>query len=291
MGKNIESKTAANAGFCFGVKRAIDLVEKTLNEKSEVYTLGPIIHNPQEVKRLKEKGVKILNEIDCVKSSCIILRTHGISLELRNRLEKDKTLHIIDATCPFVKKAQDIIKNLSSQKTTIVIVGENSHPEVEALVSYGRDKCVVIENSREALEFKGIGELNIVSQTTQTPQNFNVIVEILKKRFKINIYNTICKATLERQESAKKLSKKVDLMIVIGGKNSGNTTRLAEICKTQTKTYHIETIDELDDKWFNNINTVGLTAGASTPDNIIKSVQNRLGKILKTDIIKKEERK
>jgi 4-hydroxy-3-methylbut-2-enyl diphosphate reductase len=291
VGKNIESKTAANAGFCFGVKRAIDLVEKTLNEKSEVYTLGPIIHNPQEVKRLKEKGVKILNEIDCVKSSCIILRTHGISLELRNRLEKDKTLHIIDATCPFVKKAQDIIKNLSSQKTTIVIVGENSHPEVEALVSYGRDKCVVIENSREALEFKGIGELNIVSQTTQTPQNFNVIVEILKKRFKINIYNTICKATLERQESAKKLSKKVDLMIVIGGKNSGNTTRLAEICKTQTKTYHIETIDELDDKWFNNINTVGLTAGASTPDNIIKSVQNRLGKILKTDIIKKEERK
>jgi 4-hydroxy-3-methylbut-2-enyl diphosphate reductase len=278
--KNVEVKTAANAGFCFGVKRAIDLVEKTLNEKSEVYTLGPIIHNPQEVKRLKEKGVKILNDIDCVKSGCIILRTHGISLELRNRLEKDKTLYIIDATCPFVKKAQDIIKNLSSQETIIIIVGENSHPEVEALVSYGAGKCVVIESPKEALEFKGIGELNIVSQTTQTPQNFNVIVEILKKRFKVNIYNTICKATLERQESAEKLAKKVDLMIVIGGKNSGNTTRLAEICKAQTETYHIETIDELDDKWFNNIKTVGLTAGASTPDNIIKSVQRRLGEIL-----------
>jgi 4-hydroxy-3-methylbut-2-enyl diphosphate reductase len=285
--KNVEIKTAANAGFCFGVKRAIGLVEKTLNEKPEVYTLGPIIHNPQEVKRLKEKGVKILNDIDCVKSGCIILRTHGISLELLNRLEKDKTLYIIDATCPFVKKAQDIIKNLSSQETTIVIVGENSHPEVEALVSYGAGKCVVIENPREALEFKGIGELNIVSQTTQTPQNFNVIVEILKKRFKVNIYNTICEATLERQESAKKLAKKVDLMIVIGGKNSGNTTRLAEICKAQTKTYHIETIDELDAKWFNNIKTVGLTAGASTPDNIIKSVQRRLGEILQTDIAKR----
>jgi 4-hydroxy-3-methylbut-2-enyl diphosphate reductase len=285
--KNVEVKIASNAGFCFGVKRAIDLVEKTLNEKSEVYTLGPIIHNPQEVKRLKENGVKILNDIDCVKSGCIILRTHGISLELRNRLEKDRTLYIIDATCPFVKKAQDIIKNLSSQETTIIIVGENSHPEVEALVSYGAGKCVVIESPKEALEFKGTGELNIVSQTTQTPQNFNVIVEILKKRFKVNIYNTICKATLERQESAKKLAKKVDLMIVIGGKNSGNTTRLAEICKAQTKTYHIETIDELDDKWFNNIKTVGLTAGASTPHNIIKSVQRILGEILQTDIAKR----
>lgn len=285
--KNVEVKIATNAGFCFGVKRAIDLVEKTLNEKPEVYTLGPIIHNPQEVKRLKEKGVKILNDIDCVKSGCIILRTHGISLELRNRLEKDKTLYIIDATCPFVKKAQDIIKNLSSQETTIIIIGEKSHPEVEALVSYGAGKCVVIESPEEALEFKGTGELNIVSQTTQTPQNFNVIVEILKKRFKVNIYNTICKATLERQESAKKLAKNVDLMIVIGGKNSGNTTRLAEICKAQTKTYHIETIDELDDKWFNNIKTVGLTAGASTPDNIIKSVQRRLGEILQTDIAKR----
>jgi 4-hydroxy-3-methylbut-2-enyl diphosphate reductase len=291
VGKSIEVKTDVNAGFCFGVKRAIALVEKILNEKAKVYTLGPIIHNPQEVKRLKEKGVKILNDIDCVKSGYIILRTHGISLELRNKLEKNKTLYIIDATCPFVKKAQDIIKNLNLQETTIVIVGENSHPEVEALVSYGAGKCVVIENPMEALEFKGMGELNIVSQTTQIPQNFNAIVKILKKQFKVNIYNTICKATLERQESAKKLAKKVDLMIVVGGRNSGNTTRLAEICKTQTKTYHIETIDKLDDKWFNNIKTVGLTAGASTPDNIIKSVQNKLREILQKRILQREENK
>ncbi|MDR3306455.1 MAG: 4-hydroxy-3-methylbut-2-enyl diphosphate reductase [Endomicrobium sp.] len=280
MGKNVEIKIAANAGFCFGVKRAIDLVEKTLKEKFEVYTLGPIIHNPQEVKRLEKKGVRSLNDIDCVKSGCIILRTHGVSLELRNRLEKNKTVSVIDATCPFVKKAQDIVKNLSLQETTIVIVGEKSHPEVEALVSYGVGKCFVIENPNEAFEFKGIGELNIVSQTTQTPQNFNVIVEILKKRFKVNIYNTICKATLERQESAEKLAKKSDLMIVIGGKNSGNTTRLDEICKAQTKTRHIETVDEIDDKWFENVETVGLTAGASTPDSIIRSVERMVGEIL-----------
>ncbi|MDR2399161.1 MAG: 4-hydroxy-3-methylbut-2-enyl diphosphate reductase [Endomicrobium sp.] len=280
MNKNLGVKISDNAGFCFGVKRAIDLVEKTLNEQSKVYTLGPIIHNPQEVKRLEEKGVKILKDIDRVKSGCIVLRTHGVSLELRNRLEKDKAISVIDATCPFVKKAQDIVKNLSSQETTIVIVGEKSHPEVEALVSYGEGKCVVVGNPKEAVEFNGVGDLSIVSQTTQTPQNFNAIVEILKDEFKVTIYNTICKATLERQEAAEKLAKKVDLMLVIGGKNSGNTTRLAEICKAQTETYHIETVDEIDNKWFKNFEIIGLTAGASTPDSIIKSVERRVREIL-----------
>jgi 4-hydroxy-3-methylbut-2-enyl diphosphate reductase len=279
VNKNVKLKIVANAGFCFGVKRAIDLVEKTLKEKSEVYTLGPIIHNPQEVKRLEEKGVRILKDIDYIKSGCIILRTHGVSLELRKKLEKDKAVSVTDATCPFVKKAQDIVKDLSSKETNIVIVGEKSHPEVEALVSYGSGKCVVIENPNEAVELKGIGDISIVSQTTQTPQNFNVIVEILKKRFKVNIYNTICKATIERQEAAETLAKEVDLMIVIGGKNSANTTRLAEIGKARTKTCHIETVDEINDIWFENIETIGLTAGASTPDSIIKSVQRRVGDI------------
>jgi 4-hydroxy-3-methylbut-2-enyl diphosphate reductase len=282
VNKNLEVKISNNAGFCFGVKRAIDLVEETLSEQSKVYTLGPIIHNPQEVKRLEKKGVKILKDkdIDYVKNGCIVLRTHGVSLGLRNRLEKDKAISVIDATCPFVKKAQDIVKNLRSQQTTIVIVGEKSHPEVEALVSYGEGKCVVVGNPKEAIEFKGVGDLSIVSQTTQTPQNFNAIVEILKDKFRVTIYNTICKATLERQEAAEKLAKKADLMLVIGGKNSGNTTRLAEICKAQTETYHIETVDEVDNKWFKNIEIIGLTAGASTPDSIIKSIERRVKKIL-----------
>jgi 4-hydroxy-3-methylbut-2-enyl diphosphate reductase len=283
MNRNVELKTAANAGFCFGVKRAIELVEKTLEEKAEVYTLGPIIHNPQEVRRLEEKGAKVLNDIDSVKSGCVILRTHGVSLELHNKLEKDKTLSIIDATCPFVKKAQNIVKSLSSQETTIVIVGEKSHPEVEALVSYAAGKSVVIETPKEAFELEGNGELNIVSQTTQTPQNFDVIVEIIKKRFKVNIYNTICKATIERQKAAQELAKNVDLMIVIGGKNSGNTTRLAEICGAETKTYHIETVNEIDYKWFINVGIVGLTAGASTPGSIVKSVERRIEEIFKYD--------
>jgi 4-hydroxy-3-methylbut-2-enyl diphosphate reductase len=284
MNRNVELKTAANAGFCFGVKRAIELVEKTLEEKAEVYTLGPIIHNPQEVRRLEKKGAKVLNDIDSVKSGCVILRTHGVSLELHNKLEKDKTLFIIDATCPFVKKAQNIVKSLSSQETTIVIVGEKSHPEVEALVSYAAGKSVVIETPKEAFELEGSGELNIVSQTTQTPQNFDVIVEIIKKRFKVNIYNTICKATVERQKAAQELAKNVDLMIVIGGKNSGNTTRLAEICGAQTKTYHIETVNEIDYKWFINVGIVGLTAGASTPGSIIRSVGRRIKEIFKYGI-------
>jgi 4-hydroxy-3-methylbut-2-enyl diphosphate reductase len=231
---------------------------------------------------LEEKGVRVLNDIDCVKNGCIILRTHGVSIELHNRLKKDKAVSVIDATCPFVKKTQEIVKNLSSQETSIVIIGERAHREVEALVSYGAGKCIVIENPKEAFEFEVKGELNIVSQTTQTPQNFDAIVEILnKQRFKINIYNTICKATLERQKVAQELAKSADLMIVIGGKNSGNTTRLAQICKAQTKTYHIETLNEIEDKWFENVEIVGLTAGASTPDSIIKSVERRVGEILK----------
>ncbi|MDR0977764.1 MAG: 4-hydroxy-3-methylbut-2-enyl diphosphate reductase [Endomicrobium sp.] len=282
MYKNIEIYTADNAGFCFGVKRAINLVEETLRKGCKVYTLGPIIHNPQEVKRLGQKGVKILNDIndvDSVRDGCIILRTHGVSLQFREKLKSNKTVFVIDATCPFVKKTQDIVKKLSLEETIIVVAGENSHPEVEALVSYGAGKCVVIENPDEAFQLDGKGSVNIVSQTTQTPYNFGAIVNILRKRFNVNTYNTICKATLERQKTAEELAKKSDLMIVVGGRNSGNTTRLAEICSAHTKTYHIETIYELDNKWFDGIRTVGLTAGASTPDTIIKTVQTKIKEI------------
>jgi 4-hydroxy-3-methylbut-2-enyl diphosphate reductase len=245
-----------------------------------VYTLGPIIHNPQEVKRLEGKGVKILNDIDSVKGGCVILRTHGVSLGFMNKLRTNKAITVIDATCPFVKKAQDIIRDLSCEEKAIIIVGDNSHPEVEALVSYGAGKCVVIENSSEALKFTGNGQINIVSQTTQTPQNFNSVINILKNRFEVNVHNTICQATFERQKDAEKLAKKSDFMIVIGGKNSGNTTRLAQICRTQTVTYHIEDVDEIDDKWFCGVKNVGLTAGASTPESIIKSVKMRIEQIL-----------
>ncbi|GHT40817.1 4-hydroxy-3-methylbut-2-enyl diphosphate reductase [Endomicrobiia bacterium] len=281
--KRFKIKIAKNSGFCFGVRRAIGLVEKATREKPRVYTLGPIIHNPQEVKRLEKRGIKILKDSKRIKEGSIILRTHGIPFELHRKLEANKTINIIDATCPFVKRAQNIVKQLSadvkSEDEKIILVGEKVHPEVVALVSYGNDKCVVIENSKEAGRFEWSGGLNIVSQTTQTPKNFDSTVKVLKKRHKVKVYNTICKATLERQKSAKKLAGTVDLMIVIGGKNSGNTTRLTQICGAKTKTYHVETTDDLKEQWFKKIENVGLTAGASTPVWIIKDIENRVKEI------------
>ncbi|GHT54874.1 4-hydroxy-3-methylbut-2-enyl diphosphate reductase [Endomicrobiia bacterium] len=281
--KRLKIKIAKNSGFCFGVRRAIDLVEKATREKPRVYTLGPIIHNPQEVERLEKQGIKILKDSKRIKEGSIILRTHGIPFELHRKLEANKTINIIDATCPFVKRAQNIVKQLSadvkSEDEKIILVGEKVHPEVVALVSYGNDKCVVIENSKEAGRFEWSGGLNIVSQTTQTPKNFDSTVKVLKKRHKVKVYNTICKATLERQKSAKKLAGTVDLMIVIGGKNSGNTTRLTQICGAKTKTYHVETTDDLKEQWFKKIENVGLTAGASTPVWIIKDIEKRVKEI------------
>jgi 4-hydroxy-3-methylbut-2-enyl diphosphate reductase len=277
MGNSMQKiKIADKSGFCFGVTRAISLAEKTADSNRKVYTLGPIIHNPQEVKRLEKKGIKILKDPNKVKDGIIILRTHGIPLALHNKLEKKKNIDIIDATCPFVKRAQDIVKELSSSDSkdeTIVIAGEKVHPEVIALVSYGNGKCVVVENAQEAKKLKTKGSLNIVSQTTQTPENFNGIVNCLKKRYKVKVHNTICKATFDRQEAAEKLAKTVDLMIVIGGKNSGNTTRLAQICAAKTKTHHIETVEDIKTGWFKNVRRIGLTAGASTPGWIVKQVK------------------
>jgi 4-hydroxy-3-methylbut-2-enyl diphosphate reductase len=274
---------AKNAGFCFGVRRAINLTEKIADKECKVYTLGPVIHNPQEVRRLEKKGIKTLKDPEMAKSGYIILRTHGIPFKLHKKLEENKNINVIDAACPFVKRAQNIVKCLStdikSKDKTIIVVGEKVHPEVIALVSYGGGKCVVVENIKEAHKFIGRGDLNIVSQTTQSPENFNSIVKILKKRYKTKVYNTICKATLDRQKSAEKLAKNVDLMIVIGGKNSGNTTRLAQICSKETKTYHVETACNIKEKWFKNVNSIGLTAGASTPDWIIKKIEMRIKKI------------
>ncbi|MDR1941607.1 MAG: 4-hydroxy-3-methylbut-2-enyl diphosphate reductase [Endomicrobium sp.] len=270
---------ADKSGFCFGVKRAVDLAEKTVSAGKKTYTLGPIIHNPQEVERLNAKGIKTVADAKKIRNSTIILRTHGIPLVLHNELAGKKSVNIIDATCPFVKRAQDIVKDLAAKGETIVIAGERTHPEIIALVSYGGEKCVVVENLKEALKLKSPDKIiNVVSQTTQTPENFLNIVKSLKKRYKIKVYNTICKATFDRQKAADKLAKTVDLMIVIGGKNSGNTTRLARICSKRTATRHIETVEEINKDWFKNKKKIGLTAGASTPDWIIKSVKEEIEK-------------
>jgi 4-hydroxy-3-methylbut-2-enyl diphosphate reductase len=243
--------------------------------------LGPIIHNPQEVERLNKKGVKILQNYKKVKNGYVILRTHGIPSDLYKELKNQKDIVILDAVCPFVKKAQNIVEKLNndqkSKSKTIVIVGEKRHPEIAALVSYGGKKCVVIEDVKAALSFRSASPIiNIVSQTTQTHEKFDSIVKVLKKQYKVKVHDTICAATVDRQNAAEKLAKNVDLMLVIGGKNSGNTARLAQICSQNTRTYHIEKSSDIRKSWFKDVTSVGLTAGASTPDWIIKKVERRV---------------
>lgn len=270
---------AKSAGFCFGVKRAIDLAQDIASKNSDVYTFGPLIHNPQEVARLEKENIKVIEDYSKIEKGVLVLRTHGIPLDIYENLSKKENIKIVDAACPFVKKAQDIIKELSKDSEQIVIVGEKKHPEVVALVSYGKGKCLVVEDKNDVKNVKKTDIIYIVSQTTQSPKKFEEIVNEISKISQVKVFNTICRATFDRQSAAAKLAKEVDVMIVIGGKNSGNTTRLYQICSNITKTYHIEDVDEIKPAWFDKVEAVGITAGASTPDWIIENIKRRIKEI------------
>ena len=238
-----------------------------------------LIHNPQEVARLEKENIKVVEDYSKIEKGVLVLRTHGIPLDIYENLSKKENIKIVDAACPFVKKAQDIIKELSKDSEQIVIVGEKKHPEVVALVSYGKGKCLVVEDKDDVKNVKKTDIIYIVSQTTQSPKKFEEIVNEISKISQVKVFNTICRATFDRQSAAAKLAKEVDVMIVIGGKNSGNTTRLYQICSNITKTYHIEDVDEIEPAWFDKVESVGITAGASTPDWIIENIKRRIKEI------------
>ena len=275
----VKITVAKSAGFCFGVKRAIDLAQDIASKNSDVYTFGPLIHNPQEVARLEKENIKVIEDYSKIEKGVLVLRTHGIPLNIYENLSKKENIKIVDAACPFVKKAQDIIKELSKDSEQIVIVGEKKHPEVVALVSYGKGKCLVVEDKEDVKNVKKTDIIYIVSQTTQSPKKFEEIVNEISKISQVKVFNTICRATFDRQSAAAKLAKEVDVMIVIGGKNSGNTTRLYQICSNITKTYHIEDVEEIEPGWFDKVESVGITAGASTPDWIIENIKRRIKEI------------
>ncbi|MDR2708991.1 MAG: 4-hydroxy-3-methylbut-2-enyl diphosphate reductase [Elusimicrobiota bacterium] len=277
----IKIQIAKKAGFCFGVKRAVELAQEAVYKYKFVYTFGPLIHNPQEVERLAKMGIKPLKAESAsanIKDGVLLLRTHGISQELHEELFKRKDIVLIDAICPFVKKAQDIVSKLSDTGDTIIIVGEKAHPEVVALRSYGKN-CIVVENVEDVGRIPNLKNVAVVSQTTQTQANFEAIITELKKRAQVKSFNTICKATFERQVEADKIAMQADAMIVVGGRNSGNTTRLAMICEKRVKTYHIESAKDISKDWFKEVRTVGITAGASTPDWVIKEVNEKIEEI------------
>jgi 4-hydroxy-3-methylbut-2-enyl diphosphate reductase len=273
---------AKQAGFCFGVKRATQMAFEAADKGEDTFTLGPIIHSPQVVQRLEEMGVKVLEDLSALASGTIIIRSHGVASEELDEAVRKK-LKIVDATCPFVKKAQEHVKSLSQAGYDVVVVGDADHPEVQGIVSYAKGRVYVVGSGEEAARLPRMGKIGVVAQTTQSFENMkNVVNECLKKGGEIRVFHTICDATAVRQEEAKALARRVDCMIVIGGYNSANTKRLAEVCaELQPKTYHIETAQQLDPLWFEGVGRVGITAGASTPKWLIDEVMERIGQINK----------
>lgn len=271
---------AKTAGFCFGVKRAVEQVyEQASQEGQTVYTYGPIIHNDQVVHDLEQRGVQVLHsleDLNQIQEGTVIIRSHGVDRDVQEKI-KSKGLRVVDATCPFVKKIHRIVEKQSKDGVYIIIVGNDNHPEVEGIKGWCCGPVSVVE---EPSDLEKIPDLTgrkvcVVSQTTFNYNKFKDLVEkISKKRYNISVLNTICNATEERQTEARQIAGQVDAMIVIGGKHSSNTQKLYEICKKECKnTYFIETLVDLDSKPFQSFRHVGITAGASTPNKIIEEVQ------------------
>ncbi len=276
---SLEVILADYLGFCYGVKRAIKIARENAAPDGSACTLGPIIHNPQMVERLKDEGVGTIDRLDDLKRGKVIIRSHGVGPETYERAEA-MGLECVDATCPHVKKAQLSAKELAEEGRFVVIVGEKEHPEVHSIVQWAGGNVAVIETVAEAASVPNASRLGIISQTTFSGERFREIVSaLLDKSRDIRVMRTICTATDQRQRAARELASKVDVMLVIGGKNSANTTRLAQLCAKICRTYHIETAEELRPAWFDNIEKIGITAGASTPDWIIKEVYKKCQRI------------
>ena len=280
----MEVNVAKTAGFCFGVKRAVDQVyEQTEKEKGKkIYTYGPIIHNEEVVKDLRSRGVEVIHseeELAALTEGIVIIRSHGVPKRIYDLLEERK-LQYVDATCPFVKKIHNIVKKASEEGSHVIIIGNPEHPEVQGIMGWSLLPVTVIQDAEEAeqLSLSEEQKICIVSQTTFNYNKFKDLVEIIsKKRYDISVLNTICNATKERQTEAKSIAKGVDAMIVIGDKHSSNTQKLFEICKKAcNNTYYIQTLDDLDMNQLRSVETVGITAGASTPNKIIEEVQKNV---------------
>ncbi|MFA5073354.1 MAG: 4-hydroxy-3-methylbut-2-enyl diphosphate reductase [Nitrospirota bacterium] len=273
----MEVYLADKAGFCFGVKRAINTAfEAAANGK--VYCLGPLIHNPQEVERLRHAGVELVEDFSSLnRGDYLIIRSHGVPPSVLDHIRKCG-LHIIDLTCPFVSKAQRDAEALHRDGYQVVIVGEKKHPEVQSILGYAGTNAVVVESPEDVSEVRFTNRIGVVAQTTQSYGNFSkIVLTLLSLSKELKVFNTICDSTKERQDAARVLAGKVDVMLVVGGRNSANTSRLVSVCQQEGKpTYHIEVDEEIQPQWFEGVTKVGVTAGASTPDWIIEGVLEKL---------------
>jgi 4-hydroxy-3-methylbut-2-enyl diphosphate reductase len=277
----VEVKIARTAGFCWGVRRTVDKVMEVADRRGgPVVTLGPIIHNPQAVARFREKGVGTVSAVQEVgDGTTVVVRTHGA---VREELERAETrgLEVVDGTCPYVKYPQAMAQRLSREGYHVVVVGDANHAEVKGVVSYSEGACTVVKPGGPIPEIKA-KKVAVIAQTTCIGADFERVVGALAIRHKeVRAVNTICNDTEERQADARSLAREVDAVVVVGGKNSANTRHLAEICRDiQPRTWHVETEAELKPEWFDGCRTVGLSAGASTPDWVVEGVARWLGEL------------
>ena len=279
----MEVIVAKTAGFCFGVKRAVEQVyEQIAKAEKPVYTYGPIIHNEFVVKDLEKKGVCVLNteeELSALTDGIVVIRSHGVGKHIYDLLEAHH-ITVVDATCPFVKKIHRIVEKQTAEGRRVIIIGSPEHPEVQGIRGWGNDTTLVVEKPEQIddLLLSKEEKLCIVSQTTFNYKKFQDLVEKFEKKgYDILVLNTICNATQERQVEARRIASEVDAMIVIGGRHSSNTQKLYEICQKECKnTYFIQSLGDFNPECVNSVRSVGITAGASTPNQIIEEVHTHV---------------
>lgn len=275
----MEIIVAEASGFCYGVRRALEIVvEAARAEGNRMYTLGPLIHNPQVVEQLERDGIKVVEDVHEVPpGGIIVVPSHGVPKETMARA-KQVGLEIVDVMCPFVRKVQRLAARLHQQGYQVIVVGDNGHTEVRSIMSMAGDDALAVSDAAELASRRLKRRVAIVAQTTQTLDKYKeCIQEAAGRTHEVRAYNTICDATAERQGAAADLAKDADVVLVVGGRNSANTKRLAQICaSTGVPSYHIEIADEMDENWFQGARKVGITAGASTPDWIIDEVVERV---------------
>jgi len=283
----VEVKKAREFGLCFGVRRAIKIIEKATKEHQEIATLGPIVHNRLVVAKLAEMGIKVINELDQVQDRVIAITSHGVPPQLLSQIQAKK-LRVIDTTCPIVRSAQKAARKLAQSGLRVIIFGEATHPEVKGLLGWAGNNAVATLNGKEIASLELPRRLGIISQTTQSPTKFvefinEVISAVFPDAQELRIINTLCQETRKRQEAAIELAGKSDLMIVVGGHNSANTQRLAEVCSPMVETHLIETAAEIEKDWLSGKRHIGVTAGASTPDEAIEEVVRKLESLASDD--------
>ena len=269
---------AESAGFCYGVKRAMDGVMRAARESGKpIYTLGPLIHNPQVIEKLESQGVRSVHDLSEIPTgSMVVMPSHGVSKPVMDQA-RESGLEIIDLTCPFVSKVHRLAEQLVSEGYQVVVLGDPGHTEVKGIMSRAGEDAIAVSRAEDLSTHELGKRVGVLAQTTQRPDEYRMLVaEVALRAYEVRGFNTICDATTDRQQSALELASDVDVMIIVGGRNSANTRRLAEMCSSVVRTHHIEVAGELDPKWFRNTEKVGVTAGASTPDWIIEEVVKKL---------------